>query len=596
MRLGLPSALPICFAAALSGQGAKPALDVLPEKTLGFLLFRDPVLTQVKMQGLCQRLGSKVDDPLTEAQKAFNLPQLPAGRQGMAIVYLEDAAPGAGGSQRELLYLSPADGGAFLAKLHAVEAEKGCFSYKAGGKTYAAVQRDGWVLLADAGAKAQLKRMAAAPPLRGSLGALGAWMEGEEAYGALTPKGLWAAFHEMKKAASAATEGKSGAGQVDAFAERAESELSLLAFRGHLDENGNLAASLRARLNPAGAWMAIGRDLPLASDSGLAGLPKIPFAVAAGGAIPRAWMEGLVDLGIAPLRARLSAQGATEDGLAKVDAAIKQEGAHVQGLAMVMPSLGFTGARMLLRVDDSRAYEDGLKAEVQALAEACSEKNIPVPVHFESKEVSGRREFGPVPEADPAWASLDPELRARLTANQPRFTYVAQDGQTVLASMGKAADPSGGEGGLAEDDGIRRVAAMLPKEGTFFAFMSFSAIFRQQAESMNWIDGRLAPDLKLGLPAIPDVPDAPPIGLSIRFDLDQWDLSAAFPVETQLAMGRTSETMDKAQMARFRAFREQMKRDEAERKAKAPAKPDSDADGQDEYEVDDIVETPDPKK
>src|SRR5690242_14926795 len=95
---------------ALAAQGAKPALDVLPEKALGFLLFRDPVLSQVKLQGFMQRAGMKGDDPLTEAQKAFGLPLLPAGRQGMAIVYLEDTAAGAGGSQREAVYLSPPDG------------------------------------------------------------------------------------------------------------------------------------------------------------------------------------------------------------------------------------------------------------------------------------------------------------------------------------------------------------------------------------------------------------------------------------------------------------------------------------------------------
>ena len=577
MRPLLRALLPL-LAPALLAQGAKPALDVLPEKTLGFLLFRDPALAQAKMQGLYQRLGAKQDDPLTEAQKAFGLPQLPAGRQGMALVYLED---GGGSGQRELLYLSPADGAAFLAKLHATEKEKGTFEYAAGGRTFAAVQRDGWVLLSDANAKAQLKRLAAAPPLRPSLGTLGGWLEGEEAYGALTPKGLWSVFHEMKQAASAATEGKGNAGQVDAFAEQAEAELSLLAFRGHLDENGNLSASVRAMLNPSGSWMAIGRDLPLASDFGLAGLPKIPFAVAAGGAIPRAWMEGLVDLGTAPLRARLSAQGASDSGLAKVDAAAKREGEHVRGLAVVIPGLGPRGMRMLLRVDDSRAYEDDLKAEMDALSEASTEKNLPQVAHFESKVVGGRRQFGPVPEPDPSWANLSPDLRAKMAAYQPYFAYEAEDGQTVLASMSGIESASGGSGELADDDGIRRAADLLPKEGTCFAFMNFGAIFRQETESMKWMEGRLDKDLQQGLPPIPEIPDAAPLGLSIRFDLDRWDLSVAFPVEAQLLIGHSSPAVDKAQMARMKAFQTQMQRDQAERKkAKGQAAPD--AGGKDE--------------
>lgn len=574
MRPLLRFLLPLAVS-ALAAQGARPALDVLPEKALGFLLFRDPVLSQVKLQGFMQRAGMKGDDPLTEAQKAFGLPLLPAGRQGMAIVYLEDTAAGAGGSQREAVYLSPPDCAAFLARLKATQKEKGFYEYKAGGRSYAAVVKDGWVLLADATAGAQLKRMAAAAPIRSSLGSIGGWMEGEEAYGALTPKGLWTLFNTFKKAASGATGGKADAG-ADGFAEKAESELSLLAFRGHLDENGNLSASVRARLNPSGTWMVMGRDLPLASGFGLSTLPKSAYTVAVGGAIPHVWMEGLADMSLSGLRMSLSAQGVSEDSLAAVDAAMKREGAHVQGLAMLMPNLGPIGMRMQFRVDDSRAYEDDLKAEVQALAEACLTKNIPVPVHFESRDLNGRRQFGTVPSPNPSWSSLDPAVQASLAKAQTRGTYLALDGQTVEAVIGgaEAADQLGatGEGGsLADDDGIRRVAGMLPNEGTCFAFLNLGAMFQQQAASMKSMDGMLARDLAQGLPPVPEVPDCPPMGLSIRFDLDRWDLSLALPVETQLAMGHTQEAMTKAQTARMKAFQEQMKRNAAERKAKGQA-------------------------
>ena len=567
LRLLLPLA-----AAVLAAQGAKPALDVLPEKTLGFLLFRDPVLSQVKMQGLMQRTGMKGDDPLTEAQKAFGLAQLPAGRQGMAIVYLEDAAPGAGGSQREMLYLSPPDCATFLAKLKAVPKGKGLYEYKAGGKTFAAALRDGWVLLADANAQAQLKRMVAAAPLRASLGGLSGWMEEEDAYGALTPRGLWGMFNELKKAASGATGGKSDAGQVDGFAEKAEAELSLLAFRGRMDENGNLSVSLRARLNPSGAWMAMGRDLPLADGFGMSRLPQSAFTLAAGGAIPHAWMETLADFSMSGFRMSLAAQGVSESDLASVDAARKQEGAHVQGFALLMPSMNPMDMVMQFQVDDSRAYESDLKGEVDAMLAACKSKNLPAPFHFESRDLNGRRLFGPVPDPNGAFGDMSPEERATMTRQQPRATYLALDGGTVEASIGGADSAAhlGAPqvGSLSDDDGIRRAAALLPKEGTFFAFMNFGAIFQQQADSMKQMDAMLAKESPQNLPPIPEAPDCPPMGLSLRFDLDHWDLSLAMPVETQLALGRTQKAMAEAQAARMKAFREQLKRREEDRKSK----------------------------
>lgn len=79
--------LPLAALLALRAPAQSSRLvDLLPEKTLGFLLFRDPVLSQVKLQGFLQRMKSREPDPLTEAQKAFGLPRLPSGRQGMAIV------------------------------------------------------------------------------------------------------------------------------------------------------------------------------------------------------------------------------------------------------------------------------------------------------------------------------------------------------------------------------------------------------------------------------------------------------------------------------------------------------------------------------
>lgn len=561
LRLLLPMA-----ASLLAAQGPKPALDVLPEKSLGFLLFRDPVLSQVKLQGLLQRTGAKgalSQDPLSGAQKAFALPQLPAGRQGMAIVYLEDGAAAGESAPREVLYLSPPDPAAFLAKLHAAPKEKGLFAYKAGGRTYAAALRDGWVLLADGAAQSQLQRLAAAPPVRGSLGSLGGWMEGEEAYGALTPRGLWSVFHEIKQAASGATGGKASTARADTFVDKAEAELALVAFRGHLDENGNLSASIRARLNPNGDWMAMGRDLPLAGGFGIATLPKTAYALAAGGAIPRAWMEAISDAGMTGFRMSLSARGATDSDLADLDAARKREGAHVQGFSFLMPTLNPVNMRMQLQVDDSRAYEDDLKAEVAALLAACKPKRIPMPLHFESKEVDGRRLFGPVPEGS-AEAGTDPGIQAAMARNQPRALFLARDGVTVEEVMGgaDAAARLGAplEGSLAEDDGLRRVAGLLPNEGTFFAFINFGGLFQQQAASMKEMDARLDKDLAQDLPPVPAAQDCPPLGLSLRFDLDHWDLSVGLAVETQLALGRTQESMAEAQQARMKAFSEQMKR------------------------------------
>lgn len=561
MRFPLPLCLPLA-AALLTAQAPKPALDVLPDKTLGFLLFRDPVLSQVKLQGLIQRTGAKDAglDPLSEAQKAFGLPELPAGRQGMAIVYLEDPSAGVAGGQKEMLYLSPPDGAAFLAKLHAVAKEKGFFEYKAGGHAYAATLRDGWVLLADGAAKGQLTRLAAAPPLRGSLGDLGAWMEGEEAYGALTPRGLWSVFNEFKRGAASAAGGK-GTAQADAFVEQAEAELSLFAFRGHLDENGNLSATVRARLNPAGAWMALGRDLPEAGDLGLGGLPASAYLFAGGGAIPRVWMESLVNLSLSPFRARLSAQGVAEADLAPVDTAARRQTAHVRGFGVLMPSMDMTGIRMVLRVDDSRAYEDDMKAEIQAMAEACQTKNLTLPIHFTADEEGGLRSFGPVTAPDPQWANLPPDLQAKLAASRPQPRYVAQDAETISLRFGGAPAPDAGA--LSADDGIRRTAELLPKEGTFFAFVNMAGFFRQSAGMMREIEAHLDKDLASGLPPIPEVPDGPPLGLSLRFDLDHWDLSVGFPVETQLLMGRAQAAMEKAQGARMKAFQEQMKRQRA---------------------------------
>ncbi|HJW09788.1 MAG TPA: hypothetical protein VJ483_09150, partial [Holophagaceae bacterium] len=281
--------LTLCLAA----QAPRPALDVLPDKALGFILFRDPLLSQVKLQGLMQRLKQKKDDPLTEAQKTFGLPRLPPGRQGMALVFLEDGGANAKGPL-QLAYLSPTDAKGYLETLKATSKDGKLWSYETQGKHFAAAMKDGWVILGPEGAKAQVRRLSeTVSPLRKEAGSLGAWMEGGEAFGMVTPKGLWTFFHDAKKALG----GPSQAEQADPFMAKAERELDLVALQGRLDADGNLVLSVRARLNPRGEWMAMGRDLPLADGLGIASLPRLDYQAAAGGNLPSEWLQAIGSLG-----------------------------------------------------------------------------------------------------------------------------------------------------------------------------------------------------------------------------------------------------------------------------------------------------------
>lgn len=548
-------------ALCLAAQAPRPALDVLPDKALGFILFRDPILSQVKLQGLMQRLKQKEDDPLTEAQKRFGLSRLPPGRQGMAIVFLEDGGANAKGPL-QLAYLSPTDAKGYLESIKATSKDGKLWSYESQGHRFAAVVKEGWVILGPEGAKAQLRKAADTPStLRHEAGSLGPWMEGGDAFGMVTTKGLWTVFHDAKKALGGAPQAE----KADPFLAKAERELELIALQGRMDENGNLNVSLRARLNPKGEWVAMGRDLPLADAYGLGNLPKQGYMAAAGGSLPAEWIGTIGKLGTEPVLQQLQMQGVAPETLERFREQSAKAAAHLKDFSVLTPAEGgMMSMCVQFTVDDSGAYEADLKRLVEVTQEAYAAKKLAAPA-FESHLEQGRHAFSITSGEEPGAKDMPPEIREMMAKQQPRPQYLALDGTHIQLRLGGGDGSPAQEQRLSEDEGIRGVADRLPREAHFFLFVDIRASMEAQAKMLKSMEERMSPEARKGLAPIPAIPPCPPIGANIHFDLDTWELNLALPAETQLAIGRSQEQMQKASNARMEILRKEMEQKAKER-------------------------------
>lgn len=424
------------------------------------------------------------------------------------------------------------------------------------------------MVLAPAGSKTLLKKLATAQGLRGELGGLADWMEGEEAFGAVTTKGLGLFFSLLRRGGLGGQE----AGAVDEGVLAAERELGLLAFRGRLDENGNLSASLRARLDPNGAWMALGRDLRPTSGLGVAELPKAPFFMAGGGNLPSSWIRSFMEEGPFPLLSESSLSTLPEKELHAVREARRHQSDRIKGFSVLARDMGIfgpSGFTFRLKVDDVPGFEADTRALAQAVEAGFTARGMVVPLRFQSMELEGRHSFGLAPTGDAGndeSAFLAPK----------GVSYLVLDGETLAFSPGGPESLQGlaapAEGHLDEDEQLREVGDRLPKDGSFYAFLDPSGPDQVTAHALRKMEEALPEDLRTGLPPIPEIPHSLPVGLSVRFDLDEWELSLAFPVEAQLVQSGHNRALEQALAARQAAYERFLARQRVEGGG-APLKP-----------------------
>ncbi len=555
-------------ATLLPAQSLPEALDVLPPEAAAYLLVRSPILTQAKVMGLAQRLGMGQEaDPLTALQTRFGLKRLPTDRRGLALV-MEGTDVGAE-EPHPLLFLATPDRKPLVEALKARAVEGGLYTYTAAGAPRVLAFREGWAVLGERSQAAAVRRAAQGPGgLRKEVGALAAWLEAKDCSALLTPQGLSAILHEFRKDTAAgraqARRGPDPLAQVEPVLARIQREVRFLGATAEVDEHGNLAGVLRAQLHPQGTWTTMSAGLELRSAPGLGDLRAPGFLVAMSGSLPRAWERAALDLQLSILAnpgAPPAPEGPREQSMDRLLALVR-------GTRMIVPE-GQPTPVQILEVSDGEAYlremETFLNAtaqEAQASKAAKAAKagkaspapplNVPMPKAQRTRVED--HEALILVLAPPPGMDLPPEVAARMGTNPtPLQTFLLRDPTTIEVRMaGAALDPTSPL--VAEHPGLRAPAAQLPREAHLFAFFNARALGLVMSPHLEAQEARLEPAQRAALPAVPELPFFPGLGLALKLEPEAWELHVALPWELQLGIGIHLPARQKALEARKAAL------------------------------------------
>ncbi|HJV89243.1 MAG TPA: hypothetical protein VJ623_02975 [Holophagaceae bacterium] len=581
MLLRVPLRL-LLACAPLVAQTTPEALDVVPPGAAAYLFARTPLLAQAKLQGLLQRMGEKVPDPLQELQTRFGLRRLPVDRRGVALVFPELSPTG---QAHPLVFLALKDPKDLLAELKATPREGGLYAFKAQGEGRALTLREGWAILGDPG-QAQALRKAAkeAGGLRPALGELASWLESQDLSGLLTGDGFWSLTQEIRKQVGLSRAGASAAGdpmaKAEAFLAEAQREVRFIGARVDVDEHGNLKGVLRVQLHPQGQWTLMGAGLEETADRGLTGLKGADCMMAMGGVLPRVWQRELGLLSLAGMGADAdlpeAAQQARKEGLDRITQQIR--GIH---MAMSMPP---APPQQILEVADADAYLRELEAFYGGAAN-------PVPTGDKAKgnpaslpRLSAQRRrvddhealailMAPSPDMEQTLGQMPPEQAARLreSLTRPLSLLVQLDPHTVVQRQGPmSAQPASGEPApdLKEAAGLKAATGLLPDRAQFYAYFNASKIQETQEASLALQESHLTEEQRRALPPLPPLSPFPAFGFALRFEGGAWELHLGMPWETQLGLQQAGPERQKAVLARQTALQKAL---QAERAKGAPA-------------------------
>ncbi len=559
-------------------QSVLHVLDAMPAHTQGFIYFQNPMIAQIKLQGVASRMGEPNEDLLTALEKRFGLGSLPNNHRGLALAILSDESVAGGVS--EVLFVPVSGFKPLMETLKAVSPDGKQYTYKANGKTFLAAEKAGWALLAESkDVKAFKLALKPGQGVRSELGGWDSWLGGGEVSGMLTPRGLLAISHlYQKEMRETRSKSMSKQGQVDAYVEpietflaQAEREVTHVAFRAEMDEDGNLSLAAKVRLTPSGRWAGLGNQIRKVDAYGLEGLPGGPYVAAGGGNLPSEWSRQLGNLGIDAMNALLISHGVSEAESVAVKAAMNRNIEHIKGLSFLMPAdkLSPRPPVMRFRVDDVQSYRDDLEKLVVSMNELAATKSAKAISTLRKGRVGGFPAISVSHDFSSMTTKVDEDLDDETPSKAPLLqSYVFLDGQSLvsgplpLEQMEALLPVGAGSNPISEDEGIRKSQSFLPKDGSLYLFVNPKSILEMQDQGMDHMKEMLPEDLKARWPVSPEIPDGLPLALALTFAPDTWSLDVIFPATAQVLLGGQQKKSTEIRNARTKLMQEYFKRQE----------------------------------
>ncbi len=335
---------------------------------------------------------------------------------------------------------------------------------------------------------------------------------------------------------------------LDEFLKSVGSDVSNISLGLKLDAADNLSLGLQSVFVENSGFAKAGAAAKAPPGGPLAGLPDVPYAFAAGGALSEKAMHRLTNFGTHVLSA--IAKDIPKDKLQKLEQSSEDMVKGLQGVAMLMGAGKgqqnlFESAYAVMKVADSKEYLHAYKRYIEIYDDVFKDVKIPGQPnqHMTAKDatVDGRpaleiqielKGLDDLPEQQKKAMEMFYGPEGKITA-----TAVAADGQTVLIRYAPPAETKQflkeyrtQADRLGRDQEVAKAVALLPSGPQFIALLHPPGLIEFANRVLNLVP-------QAGGLQLPPFPTVPPIAIGSKLTATSLECRLVIPATTLEAIG-----------------------------------------------------------
>lgn len=562
---------------------AESVLDHVPDDAIGFAVIRNLEATNAKIEGVTKLFAEvspmPIPAPLPLLKAATGLGK-GLNEQGDAVLAILPGEQGAA-TPRPLLIVAVSDYAAFAGSVNGDASGEVC-RVTIGGEEILVAKRGAYAVLMNVEHRDRLDALLAAEPKPAeSVAPLEKWLATVDIAAVLTPSGV-----DMLTAL-----GQQGlASQRAQFEDRlAEPELAdslkqvqqslrmyelLLGYLGAeldavgvglaIDEGSNVKLATQAVLSNPGELAGVAASG--AGDAPLVGYADVPYVGVFGGPTPPAYGETLSVFMRNILEANPQSHGfedLSEADWEELQQSWRDAMGGMKSMSMIVhPGDAddplYSNVYGAMKVDDSKKYMATYVESMEKWNKLLAKSSSDIKLVYEISEVSVGGQQGITLTADLGEAASDPNVpmvKSMMEAmfgedGKMRMYLVPVDAATVVMGITKNEEKlaavmktiAAGDTGLAKSAANESTTKLLDDEAAWIGLVSPKGTVAWITRFVN----KLLAQFGQGVPAVPEFPETPPLGFSMRFGDGRISTEMVWPVE---ALRGTAEYIKKLQDA-----------------------------------------------
>jgi hypothetical protein len=566
-----PVALVFSLACAITcplAQASDNALSVVPKDAIAFAVVHNLEDASRSLGDVVKLLHGQSPDLLGMA-KAMTGFQKGLNEQGDLVVVLSAVDP----APKFVMLVPVSDFTELFSTLNTAEPTSGVAEVQLAGKPMLIGRKGDHAAIAPPSDREALERYLKTTDTLANDATIRTWIESNKASLVVTSRGIKQLLPKLVSGIKVMQEqvrkvggdnARAGADAMNLYIDlfnAAEAQVDQFGIGLRIDAARTVDVVKRVQFKEGGRWAQTAAEIQPANVDLLAGLEAKPFVLAGGGVVPEKAMQGLVNASVKMMQNQPMYKLTPEQAKKYAELSVRSmSGLRSMRMLMGVPDAEkgmYSDTTVVMTVDDAKQYMDSYAktlAEMRELAKQAGEESaIPAATTkpITVGEIDGLEISMGLPHLKQftAPSGPDPEKMMKLIAGPDgKLTiYVAPaDDHTVIMAYTSLENLQKSisfyeskEPGLSADPSVKKTASSLPEGSQVVAYASLGGMIKLVRQFASTVPG-------VSPPAIPDVPESPPLGMAAKFNASGVEGHLMVPADTLKAIGQAVQSSRRA--------------------------------------------------